>query len=106
MRFKDVPPRLADDVLRVVVDLHGPTVSVVVVPQLIEALRTENADVRLRIQRTLLDLQRADYSRASLEKGLAEWLPAKDESAGDIDARVRVWQAWWFAAKRTSPVSP
>jgi hypothetical protein len=106
--FKEVSPKLADNVLRLVVDLHSPTANAAVIPQLFDALRTENADVRLRIHRTLLALQKADYPGSPLDaknKVLTEWVPGKDESAGDIDARVHAWRTWWTATQRTTPGS-
>jgi hypothetical protein len=102
LRYKDVPSRLADDVLRLVVDCHSTVSDLIVVPSLIEGLRTDNADIRLRIQRTLLTLQGADYPRASVNRSLAAWVPAKDESPGDIDGRVRAWEAWWTQAQSDS----
>jgi hypothetical protein len=94
LRYKDCPNRLADDVLRLVVDTHQPHIDKVVIPLLIEALRTENSDVRLRILRTLVDLSKASYDVSSLKDEMS-WVPAKDDSPGVIDAHVRMWQSWW-----------
>jgi hypothetical protein len=106
LRFKAIPPRLADDVLRLVVDFHCPAINAVTIPQLVEALRTENADVRLRIHLTLKTLKDADYSSTKTDeataKRLDDWVPTKDESPGVIDQRVSAWQAWWAAARASS----
>jgi hypothetical protein len=103
LRYKEVQAQVADDVLRLVLDSHKPEVNRVAVPQLIESLRTENADVRLRIQRTLLDLRQADYCSYALEKGTADWVPANDDSPGEIDGHVRAWKAWWTSSQQSPP---
>ena len=96
IRFEDIPTRQADDVLRLIVDFRTPATNAVAIPRLIASLRAENADVRLRIQRTLVDLQVADYP-GSLEEDarLTQWTPNASDSAGRIDEYVRAWQKWW-----------
>jgi hypothetical protein len=106
LRFDGVAPRLADDVLRLVVDFHSPVTDSIVVPRLIEGLRTDNADIRLRVQRTLLALQSADYRQVSVNRSLITWVPAKDESPSDIDGKVRDWDAWWTRAQLDSNRRP
>ncbi len=103
LSFKDVPTQVADDVLRLVVDCHRPAANRAAIPNLIESLRTENADVRLRIQRTLLDLRQADYAAYPLKMETANWVPAKDDSPGTIDHHVQAWQAWWMATQQSQP---
>jgi hypothetical protein len=65
----------AASVLRLIVDFHSPTADSVVIPALIETLRTENADNRLRINQTLLDLQKADFPSSEPDKDLSDWVP-------------------------------
>jgi hypothetical protein len=100
LRFKDIDLRAADNVLRLIVDFHSPAVSALVIPQLIEALRTENADVRLRIHRTLVVLQESDYSAEAPAKVLTDWVPMEDESVAAIDRLVRAWRTWWAGVPR------
>jgi hypothetical protein len=109
--FKSVPPVEAARVLRLIVDFHSPTADSVVIPALIETLRTENADNRLRINQTLLDLQKADFPSSEPDKDLSDWVPKKDESAAAVDARVQAWLKWWakqpgHAAGAASPCGP
>jgi len=94
LRYKNCPNTLADDVLRLLVDTHEPNMNKVVMPQLIDSLRTENSDIRLRIHRTLIDLSKSAYDVNSLKEELS-WVPAKDDSPGLVDAHVRAWQSWW-----------
>jgi hypothetical protein len=98
LRYPDITPRQADDITRLLVDCHGMVVDAVHLPELIESLRTQNDSVRLLIHRTLLALQQADYPGATPDESLSAWVPAKDETPGDIDMRVRAWHRWWHAA--------
>ena len=99
LRFRDVSQRQAGDVLQLMIDSHSPAVTAAHMSDLIECLRTQNDTVRLQIHRSLLALQKAEYGKLVLDSGLANWVPAKDESAGDVDARVRQWQEWWHKAR-------
>ena len=69
-------------------------------PELIESLRTASEGVRLQIRNALVAIQKADYPAAKVPDGLSTWEPKKDESAGDIDVRVRDWHAWWEKAQK------
>lgn len=93
--FKSVPPVEATSVLRLIVDFHSPTADSLVIPALIETLRTENADNRLRINQTLLDLQKADFSSSVPDNDLSGWIPNKDEGALAVNAHVQAWLKWW-----------
>ena len=94
LRYKDCSNELCDNVLRLVVDTHRPQTDHIVIPRLIEALRTENSDVRLRLLRALIDLAKASYDVSALKDEMS-WVPAKDDSPGVIDAHVRAWHMWW-----------
>jgi hypothetical protein len=102
LRFPSVGDRQARSILTLVVNGHGPSVDAYVVPELIETLRTASEGVRLQIRNALVAIQKADYPSAALPDTLAKWDPKKDESPGDLDERVRAWQAWWAKAK-TAP---
>ena len=93
--FEGLNTGTADDILRLIIDFHSSTVDEVAVPRLIEALKTENADVRLRIHRALMDLQTADFEARPPPQSLIDWVPAIDESPGQIGNKVSEWQDWW-----------
>jgi hypothetical protein len=97
LRFQGTPTQTADDILALVVDAHSVVLDEIVIPQLIEALRTVNEDLRLRIRRVLSGLQRIDYPDNAADELADAWVPAKGESAVDIDRHVQAWQAWWRA---------
>lgn len=107
LAFKDVTEQQAARVLRLMVDVHSLDVDQVTIPRLIESLRGENVDVRLRTNGTLLDLQAADYPMAPVDrepfKPLTAWIPKQDETPGQTDHFVQLWKQWWAAA--TYPAS-
>jgi len=102
LRFREIAQRPAEDVLQLVVDAHSPIVTASHMPELIDCLRTQNYAIRLQIHRALLALQRAEYAATEPDPDLVRWVPAKDEAAGDVDARVRLWQKWWNDAQRAA----
>lgn|SRR6266850_4835617 len=106
LRFRQIAQRQADEALQLVVDSHSPVVTAAHMPELIDCLRTQNDTVRLQIHRALLALQRAEYAGTEPDATLVKWVPAKDESTGDVDARVRQWQQWWSGAQRGTPGRP
>src|SRR6266849_7314739 len=103
LRFPSIGDRQGRAVLALVVNGHSPAVDSYVVPELIESLRTASETARLQIRNALLAIQKADYPGAKLPDTLAKWEPRKDESPGDIDERIRAWQAWWQTAERKQP---
>lgn len=104
--FKEVSPRLKDDMLRLVINFHSLPVNAVVIPHLIDTLWTENADVRLRVHQTLQKIQKADYPNVTVAKTTEAWIPAKDELPGDIDLHVHAWHVWWDSVRQTRAESP
>jgi hypothetical protein len=56
---------------------------------LADSLRTENSDIRSRIQKVLLYL--ANERHANVPKDLDEWRPDPKETPTDIDARIKEW---------------
>lgn len=102
LRFRGTPPQTADDILALFTDAHSPGVDRVVIPALIEALRNPNEDLRLRIRRELSGLQQADFFKVIPDELADKWVPAKNESAVEIDRHVQLWQAWWKTAQASS----
>jgi hypothetical protein len=98
LRFPSVGDRQARSILALVVNGHTATVNAHVVPELIESLRSASESVRLQIRNALLAIQKADYPSVKPDEFLSKWEPKKDESPGDVDARVRAWQTWWRTA--------
>lgn len=103
LRFPAIGDRQARSILALVVNGHAPPVDSYVVPELIESLRTASEAVRLQIRNALVAIQKADYPKAELPEALSRWDPKKDESPGDLDERVRAWQAWWAKANTPAP---
>jgi outer membrane protein OmpA-like peptidoglycan-associated protein len=112
LTFKDITEQQAARTLRLIVDVHSQDVNQITVPRLIDSLRTENIDVRLRINGTLLDLQAADYPMASVDrdpfKPLKTWIPKADETPGETNHFVQLWKQWWSEAIQppSSPAAP
>ena len=103
LRFRGTPSLTADDILALFTDAHSLGVDRVVIPGLIDALRNPNEDLRLRIRRELSGLQQADFPKAVPEELADKWVPAKNESAVEIDHHVAAWQAWWKATQAAVP---
>lgn len=103
LRFDNLTPDVADNLLRLVIDRHSRAVNEVAIPELIEALRTPNDHIRLRIQRGLRTLQEADYPRTSPDSATLGWVPRKEDTPGEIDRYVQSWQRWWEQARRGNP---
>lgn len=104
--YAALSPDMADRILRLVMDFHSPAIDTFALPELFESLRTENADVRLRIQRTLLDLRAADYPDHAVDPELMSWTPQKDERAGQIDEHIRMWRQWMSSAHSAAKTEP
>jgi hypothetical protein len=103
LRYREVTAKIVDDILREIVNHHNQGLDALIIPALLTDLRTENADVRLRIHRILQALQKADYPDVTVEVKISEWVPAKEESSAQIDDHVRAWMAWWETAARAKP---
>lgn len=84
------------------IDSHSRALATAILPALFEDLRTQNAAVRLELQRTVLALAKADFSfDTAANSDLESWAPSKDESPAQIDAKVARWYAWWKKASTT-----
>jgi hypothetical protein len=99
LKYKDLAARQCDDILRLVVDVHAKPVNEVVLPDLVDALRTENSYCRAAVQQVLVGLQKADYATAALPAALSSWTPNKDDTPLTIDQNARTWMAWWNSGK-------
>lgn len=105
LKYRELAAQQADDILRLIVDVHSVEVDAVVIPDLIDALRTENPYTRAAIQKVLLGLQKADFPAALPSQELSAWTPSKDDTSLTIDDHVRKWLAWWNAAN-PHPIAP
>jgi hypothetical protein len=99
LRYRDIDRRLSDDILRLVVESHDRLVDPVTIPVLIDALRTENADIRLRIHQTLQELRKLDYPSNKIDDDLGKWVPTKNESAAEVEKQLQQYLAWWVKAQ-------
>ncbi len=95
--YRDLDRHICEEILSLLVELHAQDSDLI--PDLIEALRTEDSDLRLRINRTLTDLRRLDYLEPAKDDPLASWVPSKDETAGDIERWVQKYNEWWASNK-------
>ncbi|HZL26262.1 MAG TPA: hypothetical protein VFC39_07000 [Acidobacteriaceae bacterium] len=91
LRIPSLPVKTADNILSLIVE----TKSMAFRPgsdnrtQLIESLRTENSDVRGRIQKVLLYL--ASEQNLTVPEDLRNWTVDPKNTATDIDAKVKEW---------------
>lgn len=92
MRTPNLPVKTADDVLGLLVEAHAAAMSQGVdLPSLLfDSLRTDNADIRRRIQDTLLYLSKEEG--LAVPKNLQDWKPDAKDSATDIDQMIKKWQ--------------
>jgi hypothetical protein len=97
LTYRDVPVDTAQRILDFLLLSHGPEVTPKIFEPLVLALQTPNPDIRARLQRMLVELQAAEYPDSPLSNefdALAKWQPSKNDSAGQIDARIRAWLKW------------
>jgi len=95
---RDVSVDSAQRILDFLLFSHNETVTPFFAPELVASLRTPNPDVRLRIHRTLKELQVVQFSTVLLAgefDSLDKWVPAKEDSAGTIDGHIQTWMRWW-----------
>ena len=105
LEYPSIPAAQAAAIFRLIVDARSPALNAVLIPPLIDSLRGQNEVVRLETRKTLVALQRADYPKAVLPDEVVKWEPKKDETAADIDQRVRRCHEWWRAARQAYPVT-
>jgi hypothetical protein len=105
---RDIPVESAQRVLDFLLFSHNDTVTPWFAPELMAALRAPNPDVRLRIHRTLKELQAVQFPKHPLTgafESLDKWVPAEQDSAGTIDGHIQNWIRWWNATKTPSTPS-
>jgi len=92
LRTPNLPVKTADDVLGLLVEAHSAAASQGVdLPGLLfDSLRSENADIRRRIQDTLLYLSKEQG--LTIPKELQDWKPDAKDSAADVDQIIKKWQ--------------
>ncbi|HEV2805295.1 MAG TPA: hypothetical protein VGW57_10240 [Chthoniobacterales bacterium] len=95
LRFRDIDRKVAENIISLVLEFRDLGLTRHAVPVLIEVLRTENPDVRLRVHQALKDLQSLAYPDAKLDQDLEAWVPSKSESAGDVEKRIKKYYEWW-----------
>jgi hypothetical protein len=95
LSYRDLDRRLGDDILRLLVDYHDPALDRFTVPVLIDSLRTENPDMRLRIHQTLSTLRRLDFGDPPKDDELMAWVPSKNDSPETVEAQIKKYREWW-----------
>lgn len=95
LRYRDIDRKVAENVLSLILEFRRPELTPQAVPMLIESLRTENPDVRLRIHQTLQSLRTLAYENSAQAEDLTSWVPSKSESAADVEKQVNKYRVWW-----------
>lgn len=103
LRFRDIDRKVAENIISLVLEFRQPGLTEQAVPMLIEALRTENPDVRLRVHQALKDVRSLNYESSTQDKELEAWVPSKNESAGDVEKRIKKYYDWWNAVAPAAP---
>jgi hypothetical protein len=103
LRYRDIDRKVAENIISLVLEFRRPGLTEQAVPVLIEALRTENPDVRLRVHQALKDLRSLTYDLSTEDKELASWVPSKNESAGEVEKRIKKYYAWWITVAPAGP---
>jgi hypothetical protein len=92
------PSQRVDGILQLLMDIHSKSFDWTLVEPLIQCLHTQSADNRLRIQRTLIDLAKADFPEEwtkVAQPEMAAWEPAKEDLPGTVDRCSLAWGDWW-----------
>lgn len=97
LRYRDIDRKVAENILSLILEFRRPELTQQAVPLLIESLRTENPDVRLRIHQTLQALRTLAYENSMQAEDLTSWVPSKSESAADVEKQINKYRAWWDA---------
>ena len=100
LRFKGLSAQSAEEIERLLIDFHSTAVDNFAIPELIDALKNENSDIRLHVCETLIALRDADFADASLPQPLNEWIPKKGDSPAVVASYVAKWNAWWKSVSR------
>jgi len=100
LQYKELSADSAKEIIQIVMTFHSPPLDGVIIPQLMDAVRTENPTVRMAVHQTLKDLQAADYPNYLISSNLITWKPADNAPPAEIDNRAHAWQEWWQRAKK------
>lgn len=106
LRYRDIDRKVSENILAMILEFRRPGLTEKAVPALVDALRTENPDVRLRIHQALQSLRALAYENSSQDKELAGWVPSKNESAADVEGHIKKYQAWWNTVRPGAPATP
>jgi hypothetical protein len=106
LRYRDVDRKVAENILALVLEFRQPGLTEHVVPRLIDSLRTENPDVRLRIHQALQALPELTYETSKPDEDLAKWVPSKNESAVDVERRIKQYRKWWDSISASPAPKP
>jgi hypothetical protein len=104
LRYRDIDRKVAENILTLILEFRQPGLIERAVPALIDALRTENPDVRLRIHEALKNLRELAYEKPKPDDDLTKWVPSKNESSADIERQINKYRIWWSSA--SSPPVP
>jgi hypothetical protein len=103
LRYRDIDRKVAENILSFILEFRQPGLTEKAVPALIDALRTENPDVRLRVHEALKNLRELAYDKAKPDDDLTRWVPSKNESAADVEKQISKYRAWWETASGPAP---
>ena len=103
LRYDAVPVETAERVLATLLERRDTVCDgqTRLARRLVDALRTESPDVRMRIHNSVLFL--AGEQGGQVEQTLTGWKPAKNESAPDVEGKIRAWHAFWERDGGPSP---
>jgi hypothetical protein len=101
LRSGEVPLKEVDAIQHFVFYSRVPGADEVLVPGLIEALETDNLEVRTRIQQLLTEIQKASYTNAPTNAQPPDWQPAKEDTPHKVVEKQDEWRHWWQMAKST-----
>lgn len=103
LRYRDIDRRVAEDILAIPLEFRRPSLDERTIPMLIEVLRTENPDLRLRIHQTLQAMRTLAYKESPNDQDLAGWVPSKSDSPALVEEKIQRYRTWWDAPTRKNP---
>jgi hypothetical protein len=105
LRYRDIDRRASEDTLSLVLEFRQPKLDAFTIPLLIETLRTENPDVRLRSHQALQRYRNLTYGKPAEDDELAKWVPSKNESAADVEDKIKQYIDWWQKTRQSAATS-
>ena len=100
LRYEVLTPDTADRLLTIALENRDASTSGIQI-WLIDSLRTDNPDMRARVETTLLYV--ADEKSLCVSQALRNWKPSKSDSATLIDQQLKEWQAEWAKGPSQGP---